>query len=78
MQARSYLILAAVVFAAAAAGVVVVIQAHQVGNGRPGHGDFSTRFQPTIPAPSVAQLDRQRQAGIGSIRELRPVDLTRQ
>ena len=35
------------------------------------HGDFSTRFQPSPPSVST---DRERLAGLGSIKDLRPVD----
>jgi len=36
------------------------------------HGDFSTRFQPSAPNLST---DRERLAGVGSIKDLRPVDI---
>lgn len=53
MQIRSYLILAAAVFAAVVAALLSVraYEAHAV---RAAHGDFATRFQPVLPAPEPA------------------------
>jgi hypothetical protein len=76
MHARSTLILAAVV--AAVAGAVVFVIVSQAGANGAEHGNFENRFQPVMPARSVAEVDRARQAGIGSIRELRPVEIARQ
>lgn len=71
MSTRIYLFSAAIVVAVVSVSVVVID--HDSKPAAVQHGNFSERFQPVPPASSTK--DRERLASIGSIRDLRPVDL---
>ena len=68
---NSRLFVLAVTALAVVAAVLFVLAGR---SGSPGveHGDFSTRFQPSAPSVST---DRERLAGVGSIKGLQPVDI---
>ena len=67
---KSRLLVVAVAVLAAVASVLFVL-ADRSASPVVEHGDFSTRFQPSTPSGST---DRERLAGVGSIKELRPVE----
>lgn len=78
MQARSYIVIALILVVLASAGAVIVSQ--RVNALAAGHGDFGTRFQP-VPQPEtlrLSRLEQERQAGIGSVKRLRPVEVPRE
>jgi hypothetical protein len=75
MQARSYIVIVLVLVVLASAGAGVFSQ--RVDAPAAAHGDFATRFQPAPVQVSKLEENRQRQAGIGSIKELRPVEIPR-
>lgn len=71
MQARSILVVAALL--AGVAGVALfVVQTGPMRADRPAHSSVRGRFQPVLPAPSGAPLGRDQPAGIGSVNDLRP------
>lgn len=80
MQTRSYIVIALILVVLASAGAVFVSQGPN--DRAPAHGDFAHRFQP-VPAAEPVRLsrldqERQRQAGIGSVKHLQPVAIARE
>jgi len=71
MKTRTY-VLAAGVVAVISAIVLVMVGGREPPAPKVEHGNFSERFQ---PVPPQASKDAERLAGIGSIRDLRPVQL---
>lgn len=77
MQARSILIVAALL--AAVAGVALfVVQTGPMRADRSADSSVRGRFQPAMPAPSRAPLGRDQPAGIGSVKDLRPLVVAHQ
>jgi hypothetical protein len=76
MNAHRYILITFAVLALAALVSLVVIH-HPSADDDLGH--FESRFQPTMPSAGVkvSVLDREheRQAGLGSIETLRPVEI---
>ena len=60
------------VVALAVVAFVLFVLARRSASPAAEHGDFPSRFQPS--GPSVP-TDRERLAGVGSIKDLRPVDI---
>jgi len=69
MKSRLFVLVVAVL---AVVACVLFVLAGQSALPAPEQGDFSSRFQPSAPSVSA---DRQRLAGVGSIENLRPVEI---
>jgi hypothetical protein len=69
MKLRLLVVIVTVMLATFACGIEIL--ADRAPSHRADHGTFSTRLQPTPP------IDSARVAGLGSIKELRPVETTR-
>ena len=67
MNSRLFVLAAAVL---AVVAFVLLVLAGRTASPVAEHGDFSSRFQPSAPSVST---DRERLAGVGSIKDLRPV-----
>lgn len=77
MQARSILILAALL--AAVAGVaLLLLQSGAMRADRPAHNSVRERFQPAMPAATGGPFGRHPQAGIGSGKDPRPLVIAHQ
>ena len=73
MNSRRFVLAVTVLAVVAFVLFVLFVLAGRSASPAAGHGDFSTRIQPSAPSVSA---DRERLAGVGSIKDLRPVDTT--
>jgi hypothetical protein len=67
MKLRLLVVIATVALAAFACSIETLMRASSLP--RPPHGSFAARMQPTAPTDAV------RVAGVGTVQELRPVEI---
>ena len=77
MKVRTWVV-AGAALAMAAIGSAAVLMFERAPDDAPSmHGNFERRFQPQIESLGITPADRDRVAAIGSVRDLRPVELAK-
>ena len=78
MRARNAITIAALLFALLTTAVWFVVP--KVSPPARTHGEFASRFQPdaSLAAHSAVKVDQERRASIGSVKQLRPVEIARE